>query len=84
MDSVPRALGMVDEMDDPRPGHLSERPTALTSVTSVGSADVGPMSLEARFIKSSGEEPGAKKQKLDENEEMAMDEQDGDKENAKS
>jgi serine/threonine-protein phosphatase 4 regulatory subunit 2 len=28
-----KALGMVDEMDDPGPGHLSDRPTALTAVT---------------------------------------------------
>lgn len=29
-------LGLVDEMDDPRPGHMSDHPTALSSVTSVG------------------------------------------------
>lgn len=29
-------LGLVDELDDPSPGHLSERPTALSSTTSVG------------------------------------------------
>lgn len=26
-------IGLVDELDDPGPGHMSERPTALTSVT---------------------------------------------------
>ncbi|EKM83031.1 hypothetical protein AGABI1DRAFT_125508 [Agaricus bisporus var. burnettii JB137-S8] len=28
-----KALGMVDEMDDPGPGHLSDHPTALSAVT---------------------------------------------------
>ena len=27
-------IGLVDELDDPGPGHMSERPTALTAVTS--------------------------------------------------
>lgn len=27
------ALGLVDELDDPSPGHMSEHPTALTSTT---------------------------------------------------
>jgi serine/threonine-protein phosphatase 4 regulatory subunit 2 len=31
----PRALGLVDEMDAPGPGHMSEKPTALSSVTDV-------------------------------------------------
>lgn len=37
------ALGLVDELDDPSPGHLSERPTALTSTTSITS-EAGPSS----------------------------------------
>lgn len=27
-------IGLVDELDDPGPGHMSEHPTALTAVTS--------------------------------------------------
>lgn len=30
-----KAIGMVDELDDPSPGHLSDHPTALSSVTTV-------------------------------------------------
>jgi len=83
------ALGLVDELDDPSPGHLSERPTALSSVTSL-TDDAGPMSLQARFVSASstaenGEDgtPVAKQPRADggDGEAMAADEQDGDKEN---
>jgi serine/threonine-protein phosphatase 4 regulatory subunit 2 len=30
-----QALGLVDEMDDPGPGHMSDHPTAISSVTTV-------------------------------------------------
>ncbi|KAF8755503.1 PPP4R2 [Rhizoctonia solani] len=43
-DSIP-ALGLVDELDDPRPGHLSDHPTALSSVT-----QLPPESLGDRFV----------------------------------
>ncbi|CAE7092070.1 unnamed protein product [Rhizoctonia solani] len=43
-DSIP-ALGLVDELDDPRPGHLSDHPTALSSVT-----QFPPESLGDRFV----------------------------------
>ncbi|CAE6466171.1 unnamed protein product [Rhizoctonia solani] len=43
-DAIP-ALGLVDELDDPRPGHLSDHPTALSSVT-----QLPPESLGDRFV----------------------------------
>ena len=47
----PRALGLVDELDDPSPGHLADHPIALTDVTSV-TGSVEPLPLRERFIKS--------------------------------
>jgi hypothetical protein len=46
-DSIP-ALGLVDELDDPRPGHLSDHPTALTSVTQIPEEPAA--SLNDRFV----------------------------------
>ncbi|KAI0064653.1 hypothetical protein BV25DRAFT_1882024 [Artomyces pyxidatus] len=90
MSLEPKALGLVDEMDDPRPGHLSERPIALSSVTSVGEGS-GVISLEERFVRASeieiegqgGDGPETKRQRQDEggHDEMVLDERDGDKEN---
>jgi serine/threonine-protein phosphatase 4 regulatory subunit 2 len=80
----PRELGLVDELDDPNPGHLSDRPTALSSVTSIGGSS-GVMSLEDRFVRSSDEsegEPEAERQREDDNPtDSILDERDGDKEN---
>ena len=47
-------LGLVDELDDPKPGHLADHPTALTAVTSTGAATAIPLS--ERFVKSSSPE----------------------------
>ncbi|KAJ6547421.1 PPP4R2-domain-containing protein [Mycena capillaripes] len=50
-----KALGLVDELDDPSPGHMSEHPVALTSVTtSDGEQFVD--SLEARFVRAQEED----------------------------
>ncbi|KAH9001350.1 PPP4R2-domain-containing protein [Lactarius akahatsu] len=80
----PRELGLVDELDDPNPGHLSDRPTALTSVTSIGGSS-GAISLEDRFIRASDhveDERDTKRQREDDNlSDPMLDERDGDKEN---
>ncbi|QRV82180.1 oxidoreductase FAD/NAD(P)-binding protein [Ceratobasidium sp. AG-Ba] len=39
-ESIP-ALGLVDELDDPSPGHLSDHPQALTSVTQLPEEPLG-------------------------------------------
>lgn len=52
-----KAIGLVDELDDPNPGHMSEHPIALSSVTTLGDESgtfVG--SLDQRFVKAEDEE----------------------------
>lgn len=46
-----KALGLVDELDDPSPGHMSEHPVALTSVTTSDGRHYLD-SLETRFVRS--------------------------------
>ncbi|KAG5647200.1 hypothetical protein DXG03_001159 [Asterophora parasitica] len=56
----PRALGLVDELDDPSPGHMSDHPTALTSTTTTdGGNGSRPLigSLDQRFVKGGEEAP---------------------------
>ncbi|KAF8559832.1 PPP4R2-domain-containing protein [Imleria badia] len=69
-----RAIGLVDELDDPSPGHMSDHPTAITSVTTIGSRPFLE-TLETRFVRGSGDQSVG-----DEDQKMAIDEAD-DKEN---
>jgi len=69
-----RAIGLVDELDDPSPGHMSDHPTAITSVTTIGSRPFLE-TLETRFVRGSGDQSGG-----DEDQKMTIDEAD-DKEN---
>ncbi|KAJ7582859.1 PPP4R2-domain-containing protein [Mycena floridula] len=45
----PKAIGLVDELDDPSPGHLSDHPVALSATTTVADPAVG---LQDRFVKA--------------------------------
>ena len=49
-----KALGLVDELDDPSPGHLSDHPTPLSATTTVDPKAV--TTLAERFVKSTEEE----------------------------
>lgn len=72
----PHTLGLVDELDDPSPGHMSDRPTALSSTTTTVA------SLQDRFVKSEGAEEGereTKRQKIGDGD--AVMEETDDKEN---
>jgi len=73
----------VDELDDPSPGHMSDHPTALSSVTSIdGSSHLRPFlgSLEQRFVKAEDTMDTTSNGQVESNH-MDIDE---DKENAKS
>ncbi|KAJ7694228.1 PPP4R2-domain-containing protein, partial [Mycena rosella] len=50
-----RALGLVDELDDPSPGHMSEHPVALSSVTTSEGHQFMD-TLETRFVRAQEEE----------------------------
>lgn len=69
-----RAIGLVDELDDPSPGHMSDHPTAITSVTTIGSRPFLE-TLGTRFVRGSENHSGG-----DEGQKMMIDETD-DKEN---
>ncbi|OCH94953.1 PPP4R2-domain-containing protein [Obba rivulosa] len=57
-----KALGLVDELDDPSPGHLSDHPQPISATTDV---DKKPLfgSLEQRFVKARTDEVGSGEQK---------------------
>lgn len=44
------AFGRVDELDDPRPGHLSDAPTPISSTTTIATT------LQDRFVKGEDQE----------------------------
>lgn len=69
-----RVIGLVDELDDPSPGHMSDHPTAISSVTTIGSRPFLE-TLETRFVRGSVDQSRG-----DEEQKMAIDEAD-DKEN---
>jgi serine/threonine-protein phosphatase 4 regulatory subunit 2 len=50
-----KALGLVDELDTPAPGHMSSHPTPLTSTTDLPGAV--PKTLEDRFVKAKEDSP---------------------------
>lgn len=47
---VEPAFGRVDELDDPRPGHLSDSPTPISSTTTVATT------LQDRFVRGEDQE----------------------------
>lgn len=49
------AFGRVDELDDPRPGHLSDGPTPISSTTTITST------LQDRFVKGEDQDHGRTK-----------------------
>lgn len=50
LNEVGPAFGRVDELDDPRPGHLSDGPTPISSTTTIAT------SLQDRFIRGEDQE----------------------------
>lgn len=70
----PKVLGLVDELDDPNPEHLSNHLQPLSSTTTVDPKPI-PGSLQYRFVRAgteggtNGESSGS-----DEGEQMAVDE----------
>ena len=51
----PKALGLVDELDTPAPGHMSNHPMPLTATTDLPGAV--PRTLEDRFVKAKEDSP---------------------------
>lgn len=70
-------IGLVDELDDPSPGHMSDAPIPLTTIAAAGKNKGKPLlgSLQDRFVKSeteggesSTEEKASKKPKVEDEE----------------
>jgi serine/threonine-protein phosphatase 4 regulatory subunit 2 len=57
---APRGLGLVDELDDPAPGHMSAAPTALSATTTLPDEDAGAVPAAAgEGVKAEPEDPAA-------------------------
>ncbi|RPD80122.1 PPP4R2-domain-containing protein [Lentinus tigrinus ALCF2SS1-7] len=52
-----KALGLVDELDDPSPGHLSDHIEPISATTTVGSRPLHG-TFEERFVKEATEQEG--------------------------
>ncbi len=68
----PKALGLVDELDDPNPEHLSDHLQPLSSTTTVDPKPI-PGSLESRFVRVTTE-GGNNEETRGGSEQMAIDE----------
>ena len=71
-----KALGLVDELDDPKPGHLSDHIEPISSTTTMGSRPLHG-TLEERFVKGSSETAGAKEESEPSDVVMASEEDEG-------
>jgi len=59
--SEQKALGLVDELDDPSPGHLRDHPTAISSVTTVPPQSLLG-SLDQRFVRANHGDEGTQRE----------------------
>ena len=71
-----KALGLVDELDDPSPGHLSDHIEPISSTTTVESRPLHG-TLEERFVKASEEGTSAGEGEPSGDVPMAQDEDEG-------
>ena len=70
-----KALGLVDELDDPKPGHLSDHIEPISATTTVTSRPLHG-TLEERFVKGTSE-TATTKEEGSEDVAMAVEEDEG-------